>query len=184
MRIRLYTSVPCSIPCCCLLDAAASFPPLRNRHAHPTGLRADTGSLRRYSTCSKIISLDGKVVLLRYVMGAIQKTSGCRLSPQHGHHPPLACHPSGGSVARKTVEDGIVATWRHKNCSYQPLLTAQHFFIFTKRNGAPQTEAAEGNWKEAVGLFFMQKNGMEPIQQCRCILQSIQCVICMNVDIQ
>ena len=27
MRIRLYTSVPCSIPCCYLLDAAASFPP-------------------------------------------------------------------------------------------------------------------------------------------------------------
>ena len=145
MRIRLYTSVPCSIPCCYLLDAAASFPPLRNRHAHPTGLRADTGSLRRYSTCSKIISLDGKVVLLRYVMGAIQETSGCRLSPQHGQHPPLACHPSGGSVARKTVEDGIVATWRHKKCSYQPLLTAQHLFIFTKRNGAPQTEATEGN---------------------------------------
>jgi hypothetical protein len=62
MRIRLYTSVPCSIPCCYLLDAAVSFPPLRNRHAHPTGLRAGTGFLHRYSTCSKIISLAGKVV--------------------------------------------------------------------------------------------------------------------------
>lgn len=56
------------------------------------------------------------------------------------------------------------------------------YFYEEKRSAA--NRGSGGELKGGCRSFFMQKNGMEPIQQCKCILQSIQCEICMNVDIQ